>query len=418
MSEPFIPARLPRVGQGVGAIYGVVLLSSLLLSSRPAAAQELASQVLSESGGNVSSGATELTFSQGQAVIGSGVSGATDGGFGFINTLSDQFLPAAGNPPFSLVDVSSLTVNWLANGISAGTMYDVQIATMAGFTSITASSQTQNLSATFTGLGANTLYYAQAAVHSNPVFVQIGSTYTLAAPPGSPVGISTFTGWSASGFTFNWSSGTAVMGYNSAGTLYLAQISTSATFATVWAASQTANLNAVFSGLDEYANYYVRVQARNTNNVTTVFAILGSTFTGAPFVYPSVVNTIAGSGIQSYSTCGGGLATSSNMRDLGGVALDAYGNIYFGAYSRICKVDTNGIITAFAGNGGYGYSGDNGQAVDAQLAHPGGIVFDWSGNMYFSDSSNSRIRKIASSGLITTIAGTGTTGYEIGRAHV
>lgn len=354
-------------------------------------------------------------------MIGSAVSGATDLSIGFIHDLSVQSVevssPIAANPPFSLVGLSSLTVAWLANGNPAEALYEARLSTAADFSAVLGSSQTYNLNATFTGLNPNTLYYARAAAYSTAVsswsaFAPLGSTYTLAVPPGSPVAVSTFTGWSSNGFTINWSSGSALTGYNPAGTQYLAEISTSGTFAILWASSETANLSAAFSGLDEYTNYFARVRARNTNNVTTLFTVLGSTFTGAPFVYPGIINTIAGSGTTSYFTCLGTLASNSNMRDLGGVVSDANGNIYFGAYSRICKVDPNGIITAFVGGGGFGYSGDNGQAIDAQLAHPGGIVFDPSGNMFFSDSSNNRIRKIATNGVITTIAGTGTAGYS------
>ncbi len=71
-----------------------------------------------------------------------------------------------------------------------------------------------------------------------------------------------------------------------------------------------------------------------------------------------------------------------------------------------------GIISTIAGNGASSYSGDGGQATNAALNHPLGIAIDSSGNVYFSDSPNHRIRKITSStGIITTYAGTGASTY-------
>lgn len=410
----FVLERLSRAGRSAGLCCGVALLSSVFLAARPARAQELTSQVLSESGGKVSSGATELTFSQGQAVIGEGVSGSLWGAFGFIDTLSNQFSPVAGNPPFSMVGISSLTVNWFANGNSAGTVYDVQISTSAGFTSIFASSQTQNLSATFTGLGVNTRYYVQVSVQSNPVFTQIGSTYTLAAPPGSPVGLSTFTAPTGSGVTVNWSSGTAGGGFNPAGAVFLAQISTSATFATVWASSQTVNLNAAFTNLDQYVNYYARVQALNGNSIATPYTILSSTFVGLPYILPAIINTVAGGNGSSYSG-DGGPARSAGIYPFG-VAVDATGNIFIADYSnnRVRKVDPTGIITTIAGNGTAGFLGDDSLAASTstKLNTPLDVAVDAPRNIiYIADNGNGRIRKIDASGVITTFAGNGSATY-------
>ena len=75
----------------------------------------------------------------------------------------------------------------------------------------------------------------------------------------------------------------------------------------------------------------------------------------------------------------------------------------------ICKVPTVGIITTVAGTGVSGYSGDGGLATAAQLNTPWGVAVDSSGNLFISDSGNYRIRRV-SSGIITTIAGTGTQG--------
>jgi sugar lactone lactonase YvrE len=97
-----------------------------------------------------------------------------------------------------------------------------------------------------------------------------------------------------------------------------------------------------------------------------------------------------------------------------GVAIDPSGNIYIAdkANSRIRKVDTSGIITTIAGKGNYDYSGDGGPAIDAQLCFPMDLAVDPSGNIYIADTNNYRIRKVDTSGIITTIAGNGASGYS------
>ncbi len=72
-----------------------------------------------------------------------------------------------------------------------------------------------------------------------------------------------------------------------------------------------------------------------------------------------------------------------------------------------------GIITTIAGTGTSSYSGDNGQATSAAIFFPQGLNLDSSGNVYIADSGNNRIRKVTvSTGIITTIAGTGTGSYS------
>ena len=91
------------------------------------------------------------------------------------------------------------------------------------------------------------------------------------------------------------------------------------------------------------------------------------------------------------------------------VASDAAGNLYITdrANQRIRKIDTTGKISTIAGVGAAGYSGDGGSAILAKLKNPSGIAVDSAGNVFFADMGNNRIRKISASGNITTIAGTG-----------
>jgi hypothetical protein len=127
-----------------------------------------------------------------------------------------------------------------------------------------------------------------------------------------------------------------------------------------------------------------------------------------------LITTIAGTGTQGYSG-DGGAATSAELSYPEAVKLDASGNIYFSdsRNQRIRKVTVStGIITTVAGDGTGGYSGDGGAATSAELDNPYGMVLDASANIYIADSGNNRIRKVnASSGVITTIAGTGAVGY-------
>ncbi len=98
------------------------------------------------------------------------------------------------------------------------------------------------------------------------------------------------------------------------------------------------------------------------------------------------------------------------------LTLHTTGNTYIADYlnSRIRKVTIlTGIITTIAGTGTSSYSGDNGQATSAALFFPQGLNLDTSGNVYIADSNNNRIRKVTvSTGIITTIAGTGNIGYS------
>jgi uncharacterized repeat protein (TIGR01451 family) len=117
------------------------------------------------------------------------------------------------------------------------------------------------------------------------------------------------------------------------------------------------------------------------------------------------ITTVAGTGTCCYSG-DGGAATGARLAYPYGVALDTVGNLYIADTSdnRIRKVDTAGFITTVAGNGGYGFSGDDGTAIAAQLASPKGVAVDASGNLYISDSGAARIRKVAG-GIITTLVG-------------
>ena len=106
------------------------------------------------------------------------------------------------------------------------------------------------------------------------------------------------------------------------------------------------------------------------------------------------------------------VAQSAGGRSLTSVAVDAVGNVYFGTWHRFSRVDPAGVITTVAGNGSRGYGGDGGPATSAMFDFASGIAVDAAGNVYIADGNNSRVRRVDPSGIITTVAGTGTSGYS------
>ncbi len=128
-----------------------------------------------------------------------------------------------------------------------------------------------------------------------------------------------------------------------------------------------------------------------------------------------IITTVAGTGTAGYSG-DGGQATSAMLNAPANITLDSSGNLYIADTSnnRIRKVTVStGIIFTVAGNGTAGYSGDGGAATSAELSGPYGMAVDSFGNLYIADTSNNRIRKVTvSTGIISTVAGNGTTGFS------
>jgi sugar lactone lactonase YvrE len=118
------------------------------------------------------------------------------------------------------------------------------------------------------------------------------------------------------------------------------------------------------------------------------------------------ITTVAGTGTDGFSG-DGGPATSAQLNCASGVAIDAAGELFIADYlnNRIRKVDATGVITTIAGNGTPGFTGDGGPAAAAEINLPNDVDLDTAGDVYIADSGNNRVRKIATTGAITTVAG-------------
>jgi trimeric autotransporter adhesin len=125
-----------------------------------------------------------------------------------------------------------------------------------------------------------------------------------------------------------------------------------------------------------------------------------------------VITTVAGNGTRGISG-DGGPAASAQLANPISIAVDSSDNLYIAdkENSRIRKVTPAGVIVTIAGKGDDGYSGDGGPATSAQLANPQGVAVDSTGNLYLADTVNYRIRKVTPAGLITTVAGNGACGF-------
>ncbi|WP_078897107.1 NHL repeat-containing protein [Streptomyces rimosus] len=124
------------------------------------------------------------------------------------------------------------------------------------------------------------------------------------------------------------------------------------------------------------------------------------------------ITTVAGTGEGGYVSDGGpAIATKINYPH--GIAVDREENLYFSEWSnhRVRKVTPTGTITTIAGNGQAGYVSDGGPATSTKLYHPSGLTVDSEGNLYIADFLNHRVRKVTPVGIITTVAGNGTPGY-------
>ncbi len=165
-----------------------------------------------------------------------------------------------------------------------------------------------------------------------------------------------------------------------------------------WIPATTAHIGPNAVAVDTAGNLYISDSAR----IRRIDRVTG------------IITTIAGGGS---TPVGDGLpATAASIYPPWGLCFDKLGNLYFGETIgyRLRKINTSGILSTVVGNGILGFSGDNGPATAAQCGQAFGVCVDNVGNIYFADAGapNYRIRKIDTSGIITTVAGTGVSSYS------
>ena len=148
-----------------------------------------------------------------------------------------------------------------------------------------------------------------------------------------------------------------------------------------------------------------------------VFGVMVGILLGGGLGFAQVITTYAGN--DALFTAVGQQATAVQFAQPAGVAVDQAGNVYIAAIGQamILKVAPNGTISVAAGDGLARYSGDGGLAVGASLSspaggYPWGLTVDSAGNLYIADQGNNAVRRVDTNGVITTVAGTGTSGYS------
>ncbi len=125
------------------------------------------------------------------------------------------------------------------------------------------------------------------------------------------------------------------------------------------------------------------------------------------------VDTVVSSAYLIHTVAGPGDRVDGNgLKRLNGVAVDPDGTLFFVdmAGDRVLRIDANGEVRPSVGTGEKGFDGDGGPAYAARLSRPTGIAFDSFGYLYVADSGNHRIRRVDPDGVIKTIAGSGPTG--------
>jgi NHL repeat len=120
-----------------------------------------------------------------------------------------------------------------------------------------------------------------------------------------------------------------------------------------------------------------------------------------------VIHLIAGNGTEGNRGEFGGPAVRAELDSPQGVAVNARGDVFIAdTYNNIVRaVSPRGLISTVAGNGNPGYRGDNGPAWRAELSFPTGLAVDSLGNLYIADSGNNVVRRVSTTGVITTVAG-------------
>jgi hypothetical protein len=323
-------------------------------------------------------------------------------------------------PAMNLAYSGSVGLEFKSGPLYAGVTADVDVS-LNGFSgpwtnvwrkavASTEESQTHNIDLTSAVAGSsNVMLRFHVYGTPNVLWVLDDIRVMVAAPIGSPgvfgrISPSNGVTGQATGLTLNWGSSSGAASYE--------YCYTTDNCSGKWI-SAGSHTSAVINGLSFGANYYWHVRAINPAGMTNADAGTVWSFITKVKSPTGIISTVAGNEFSGYSG-DGGQATAANLRNPYRVAVDSAGNVYIADMDnhRIRKVAPTGIISSVAGNGIFGYSGDGGLATEAQIFRPEGVAVDSGGNLYISDNGNNRIRKITAAGIISTVAGNGTSGYS------
>jgi len=253
------------------------------------------------------------------------------------------------------------------------------------------------------------LYFSDGATSRIRKMTTSGTVSTLAGN-----GSSAYAEGTGTGATFNWPQSFAV---GPGGILYIAD-SNNSKIRTL----STSNASALFAGSTQGNGGVVGTTATNINfNIPRGIVFQASS--GNIIVADSQNNRIvqlnsAGTIVSIIGQTSGGLVnatgTAAKFSYPQGVVLDSSGNLFVADTQNhaIRKVTPAGVVTTYAGTGIIGYA--DGSALSAQFKSPGALTIATDGTIYVSDSGNNRIRKIATDGTVTTIAGSGVAGFADG----
>jgi kumamolisin len=193
--------------------------------------------------------------------------------------------PAATAAPFPVVGTNSLSVAWSSGGDQSDTLYQVQLSSYANFSAGVMTAQVRSPSASFSGLVANTRYYAEVEAIGRtglPTgYVSLGSTTTSVQPPTLPS--QPFSNVTAGGFQFSFNQ------TDPAGTQYVVDVATSAGFGVLAAAAATTSSSTVFSGLLSNQIYYAEVAALNLVGSPSSFAVAAPVATAVSAPLPAAI---------------------------------------------------------------------------------------------------------------------------------
>ena len=248
-------------------------------------------------------------------------------------------------------------------------------------------------------------YYIDNLTQATGPKIGTCATRTSALLPGIPTGLTVGLA-STTSLSLTWTA-------SSNTTSYTAQCASDTAFivGTQTTTVTAPTVTAVVTGLSSTTSYYCRVNATNASSTSAWSATVGPTTT-LPFS-GVIVTTLAGSVVAGFAN---GTGTSAQFNSPSGVAVDTSGNVYVSDYNNhvVRKITSTAVVTTFAGSGVVGSA--NGTGTAAQFYGPESVALDTFGNLYVGEPDNNKIRKITSSAVVTTFAGSGITGSTNGTA--